>query len=122
MALTKKIVSQFVKNTVVNKPKNNETFVQGYMHYNKEDNQYYVKLHKDSTELIPARCTTNVNTERPVTVMIKNHSAVVIGNALNIEEESSGGSVKKKVINNTAEDIEIESITEADINALWEDS
>lgn len=121
MALSKKIVSQFVKNTVSNKPKNSETFVQGYMHYNEEDNQYYVKLHEGSTELIPARCTTNVNTEHPVTVMIKNHSAVVIGNAYTTEETSSRPGIKK-VYNSTAEDIEIESITAADINALWEDS
>lgn len=125
MALSKKVISQFVKNTTNNKKtKKKETFVQGYIVFDSSNGQYYVKLYEDSENLIPARMSTNIDVERPVNVMIKNHLATVIGNVAEVSESSgtgTGGSiVKKRVLNDTSSS-EIKSISSEDIELLWDE-
>ena len=119
MALSNNLVNQFVKNTTnnTNKKTNKETFMQGYIVKN-NNGQYCVKLHNqlNSQDLyIPVKITTNVNINQPVTVMIKNHSATVIGNAADAAENDGSD-----ILNNTAS-FSAQSISDVTINALWKD-
>ena len=114
--LPKNLVTQFVKNTTDNKKTDKkETFLQGYIVKNSKG-QYCVKLSNESKDdlYIPVKITTNVNLNQPVTVMIKNHSATVIGNATEIAEETTGN-----ILNNTAASLDITIMPEENIEALW---
>lgn len=77
MALSNDLISQFVKITNDDKNKKSDKTVYGtVVEY---DGSKYVKL--DGSELLtPISMTTNANNNERVTVMIKNHSAVVTGN------------------------------------------
>lgn len=117
MALSKNLINQFVKNTADNKKTNKETFVQGNIVQN-DKGQYCVRLYDQLNKqdlYIPVKITTNVNVNQPVTVMIKNHSATVIGNVAEVAEESSGD-----ILNNTAS-ISVQSISTDYIGELWKD-
>ena len=77
MALSKDLISQFVKITNDDKKTKGETFVYGtIVEYNGDK---YVQL--DGSELLtPISTTTDTKAGERVTVMIKNHSATVTGN------------------------------------------
>lgn len=119
MALSKNLITQFVKNTTDNTKKTNkETFMQGYIVQN-DKGQCCVKLYNqlDKQDLyIPVKITTNVNVNQPVTVMIKNHSATVIGNVADVTENDGSG-----ILNNTLSSLFTQSITTKFIDDLWKD-
>lgn len=77
MALSNDLISQFVKITNDDKKEKADKTVYGtVVEY---DGSKYVKL--DGSELLtPISTTTNVKQDERVTVMIKNHSAIVTGN------------------------------------------
>lgn len=115
MALPKSLVSQFVKTTTDNTKQKKETFVQGNIVQN-DKGQYCVKLYNalnNSDLYIPVKITTNININQPVTVMIKNHSATVIGNVAEVANESGGD-----ILNDTAS-ISAQSISVDYIESLW---
>ena len=113
--LPKNLVTQFVKNTSDNKKTDKkETFIQGYIVQNSKG-QYCVKLSENSGDslYVPVKITTNININQPVTVMIKNHSATVIGNVTEIAETTTGD-----ILNNTAS-LDISYISNDEIEAMW---
>lgn len=123
MALNKSLVSKFVK-TTSNNTKNNkkETFLHGYIVIDDSGKtcvkvSNYSKDGLSSDSYIPVKITTNVNVDQPVTVMIKNHTATVIGNAAEVHEENT--STRRKVLNNTTSTIS--SIESKTIQDLWAD-
>lgn len=76
MSLSSDLVSQFIRAVVSDKKTTNETTVYGTVVY---DGKPYVKL--DGSDLLtPVSTTTNVVDGERVTVMIKDHTAVVTGN------------------------------------------
>lgn len=77
MALSSSLISDFVKITKDDTSKKGEVTVFGTVV--KDEGSTYVKF--DGSELLtPATSTTNVEDGERVTVMIKNHSAVITGN------------------------------------------
>ena len=77
MDLSNDIVSQFAKITTRDKDKNNETTVYGTVKM--YDGTTCVKI--DGSDLLtPVDTTTEVKDGERVTVLVKNHSAVIIGN------------------------------------------
>ena len=80
MALSNDLISQFVKATKDKAPDNKETIVYGTVQESKAPNGLnYVKI--DGSDLLtPISSTTVVAANDRVTIMIKNHSAVVTGN------------------------------------------
>lgn len=80
MALSNDLISQFVKITKDKAPDNSETIVYGTIQESKAPNGLnYVKI--DGSDLLtPISSTTVVAANDRVTIMIKNHSAVVTGN------------------------------------------
>lgn len=80
MALSNDLISQFVKVTKDKAPDNSETIVYGTIQESKAPNGLnYVKI--DGSDLLtPISSTTVVAADDRVTIMIKNHSAVVTGN------------------------------------------
>ena len=77
MALSNDLVSQFAKIVNNNKKEKTETTVYGTIV--EHENSKYVKL--DGSDLLtPISSTTTAKDSERVTVMIKNHSAVVTGN------------------------------------------
>lgn len=76
MALSNDLISQFVKATKDDKKSSNETTMYGTIVY---DGKPYVKL--DGSDLLtPVSTTANVQDGERVTVLIKNHLAIVTGN------------------------------------------
>lgn len=80
MALSNDLISQFVKVTKDKAPDNSETIVYGTIQESKAPNGLnYAKI--DGSDLLtPISSTTVVAANDRVTIMIKNHSAVVTGN------------------------------------------
>lgn len=80
MALSNDLISQFVKVTKDKSPDNSETIVYGTIQESKAPNGLnYVKI--DGSDLLtPISSTTVIAANDRVTIMIKNHSAVVTGN------------------------------------------
>ena len=77
MALSSNLISEFVKITKDDASKKSEVTVYGTVV--KDEASTYVKF--DGSELLtPVTSTTNVEDGERVTVMIKNHSAVITGN------------------------------------------
>ena len=77
MALSRDLISQFVKITKDDKKTNNETVVYGTTI--NQNGKQYVKL--DGSELLtPVVTTADTKNGERVTVMIKNHTATVTGN------------------------------------------
>ena len=97
MPLPSNLVSQFVKVTKDDAPSKNESTV--YATAVKSDGVTYVRL--DGSDLLtPAIFTTNIEDGERVTVMIKNHTAIVTGNisspsARTAEVEGVNGQVSK---------------------------
>ena len=80
MPLSNDLISQFVKVTKDKVPDKSETIVYGTVQESKAPNGLnYVKI--DGSELLtPISSTTVVSANDRVTIMIKNHSAIVTGN------------------------------------------
>ena len=77
MALSNDLVSQFAK--IINNDKKEKTETTVYGTIVEHENSKYVKL--DGSDLLtPVSSTTTAKNSERVTVMIKNHSAVVTGN------------------------------------------
>lgn len=90
MALSSDLISQFVQ-LVNNKKENKETTVYGTAV--KVGDKTYVRL--DGSELLtPVSTTTEINDAEKVTVLIKNHTAIVTGN---ISSPSVGTSTLKSL-------------------------
>ena len=113
MPLPKHLVSEFAKATRDSTDNSKETISYGVIVLNEEDNKYYVKIN-GSDVLTPALITTNINITQPVTVMIKNHKAIVTGNRAQIPDEND-----ELVLNSTSTVI-IETIDDEDLKNLWE--
>lgn len=112
MPISNNLILDLVKNTK-NKTKNTkkETFVQGEIVRN-ENGEVCVKIY--GTEIAtPVSLTTNVDASKPVTVMIKNHTATVIGNVSTETVQS-----ENNIINSTAS---ISYIEASVITEMWED-
>lgn len=77
MNLSNDLISQFVKVTNDKKETKTETTVYGTVKM--QDGKTYVKI-DGSDILTPAQSTAAVKAEERVTVMVKNHSAVIMGN------------------------------------------
>lgn len=77
MSLSNNLISQFVKTTKDDKKNQNDNIIYGTVVEYK--NEKYVKF--DGSELLtPISSTTNIDDGERVTVMVKNHTATVIGN------------------------------------------
>lgn len=95
MELSSELVSQFVKATKDTDDKRNETTVYGTAV--EHDGSMYVRL--DGSELLtPISTTTDTKAGERVTVMIKNHTAVVTGNM-------SSPAARTGDVNNLATDV-----------------
>ena len=112
MPLSNSLLSEFVKNTKdKNKNTKKETFVRGTLVLDEEKNKWFVKI--DGSEILtPISTTSNVDTTKPVTVMIKNHTATVIGNT----STDIVGS-ENNILNSTQESISY--IDASVITAMW---
>lgn len=78
MGLSSDLISQFVKATTDNKKTKTETIVYGTTV--EHNGSMYVKL--DGSDLLtPVSATADTKTDERVTVMIKNHTATITGNA-----------------------------------------
>ena len=112
MPLSDELLSKFVKNTINNKQKTEkEVFVVGRIH--SSNGQYYVKI--DGSDIdTPVSITTNIDKNQPVTVMIKNHTAVVIGNISTANKNNDDDDIYNSTTN-----VNIESVGEDYINHLW---
>ena len=118
MALPKNLVSKFAKATHDSTDNSKETITYGMIEQVKDEKngtQYYVRIN-GSDILTPALITTNVNITQPVSVMIKNHKAIVTGNRVPIPSENDG-----LILNNTAT-LVIETATKEDIDQIWIDN
>lgn len=95
MGLSNDLISQFVKATKSEKQDKKETIVYGTtVEYN---GAIYVRL-DGSDRLTPVSTTTGLKPDERVTVMIKNHTAVVTGNISSPSaSEKDVGEVDKKV-------------------------
>lgn len=84
--ISQKIISDFSKTLSKNKKEKSEKIVKGKIIG--IDNEYYIRLcdySEDSKEFsssinIPLKSTANIDITKPVNVLIKNHTAIVIGN------------------------------------------
>ena len=76
MSLSDDIVSQYLEVNVEEKAKKEETLLGTIVSYN---GKQYVKL-DGSDQLAPIDSTSSVDTDDRVTVLLKNHTAIVTGN------------------------------------------
>ena len=84
--ISQKIISDFSKTLYKNKKEKSEKIVKGKIIG--INNEYYIRLcdySEDSKEFsssinIPLKSTANIDITKPVNVLIKNHTAIVIGN------------------------------------------
>lgn len=101
MALSKELISQFVKITNDKKEKNSDTIIYGTV----SDKPGYVIFDgADSNRLTPVSSTSELISGDRVTVLIKNHQAVVTGN---LDGKSTSISYIEKVINEPSGDGEL---------------
>lgn len=118
MAISAKTIAQFVKAT-----KDDATVVQKesifygkITSYDEEQKICYVKLDGSNIDLPIKRFTTTVNPDEIVTVMIKNHTAVITGN---LKSPAAGTEQVNNVVNDKIN--EIRTATNEEIAALWAD-
>lgn len=119
MALSKSLVSRFVKVTKTEKAPKKETFVYGKIDSHEEievngekQQKYYVKIDGSNTKTPVSRFTATVNIDERVIVMIKNHEAIITGN---VSSASSTTSYVDEKIDTLG------SISPEYINGLWSD-
>ena len=117
MAISKNIISKFVKSTKDTTNTKKETFVQGMVE--KLGDGYGVRI-DGSNVVTPASMTTNVNTEQPVNVMIKNQKATIIGNvSVNTKAEADSTVANSTLVISLNQSMI--PVSDATINSLWED-
>ena len=87
MGLSNDLISQFVKVTKDEEKKKSESIVYGTI-VDRGNDLYYVQI-DGSDEYTPIITTANVKAKERVTVMIKNHTATVIGNISDPSASSS---------------------------------
>ena len=134
MSLSNKVITDFVKTTSNNKTKKQDTIVKGWIVKNK-NGVYCVKLaeYSDDSTLIPARVSGNIDIDQPVNVLIKNHTACVIGNVSTSEVStgtkiSFGSDIKQAIILNsffgfgTNDDNSFSALSEEDVNTIWRET
>ena len=133
MSLSNKVITDFVKTTSNNKTKKQDTIVKGLIVKNLTG-VYSVKLaeYPDNNDtLIPARVGNNIDINQPVNVLIKNHTACVIGN-VSTSEVSTGSKVSFNKINTTLlnsffgsstdDNSSFSALSEEDVNTIWKEN
>lgn len=133
MSLSNKVINDFVKTTTNNKTKKQDTIVKGRIKRNGK-NTYCVELAEysnNSDTLIPARVGNNIDINQPVNVLIKNHTACVIGN-VSTSEVSTGTKVSFNAKNTTLlnsflgsstnNESSFSALSEEDINTIWKEN
>ena len=134
MSLSNKVITDFVKTTSNNKTKKQETIVKGLIVKNLTG-VYSVKLaeYPDNNDtLIPARVGNNIDINQPVNVLIKNHTACVIGN-VSTSEVSTGTKVSFNKFQNTTllnsffgsstnDTSSFSALSEEDVNTIWKEN
>ena len=132
MSLSNKVITDFVKATSNNKTKKQNTIVKGWIVKNKTG-VYSVKLaeYSDDNTLIPARVSGNIDIDQPVNVLIKNHTACVIGN-VSTSEVSTGTKISfnakhATILNSffgssTNDDNSFSALSEKDVNTIWKEN
>lgn len=134
MSLSNKVITDFVKTTSNNKTKKQDTIVKGWIVKN-ITGVYSVKLaeYSDDNTLIPARVGNNIDISQPVNVLIKNHTACIIGN-VSTGEVSTGTKVSfnkfqsTTILNSflgssdTANDNSFSALSEEEINTIWKEN
>ena len=132
MSLSNKVITDFVKTTSNNKTKKQDTIVKGWIVKNKTG-VYSVKLaeYSDDNTLIPARVSGNIDIDQPVNVLIKNHTACVIGN-VSTSEVSTGTKISLNskhttLLNsffgsNTDDTSSFSALSEEDVNTIWKET
>lgn len=132
MSLSNKVITDFVKTTSNNKTKKQNTIVKGWIVKNKTG-VYSVKLaeYSDDNTLIPARVSGNIDIDQPVNVLIKNHTACVIGN-VSTSEVSTGTKISlnskhttllNSFFGSNADDTSsFSALSEEEINTIWKEN
>lgn len=132
MSLSNKVITDFVKTTTNNKTKKQDTIVKGRIVKNKTG-VYSVKLaeYSDDNTLIPARVSGNIDIDQPVNVLIKNHTACVIGN-VSTSEVSTGTKISlnskhttllNSFFGSNADDTSsFSALSEEDVNTIWKET
>lgn len=133
MSLSNKVITDFVKTTSNNKTKKQDTIVKGLIVKNLTG-VYSVKLAEypnNNDTLIPARVGNNIDISQPVNVLIKNHTACVIGN-VSTSEVSAGSKVSFNKINTTLlnsffgsstdDTSSFSALSEEDVNTIWKEN
>ena len=132
MSLSNKVITDFVKTTSNNKTKKQDTIVKGWIVKNKTG-VYSVKLaeYSDDNTLIPARVSGNIDIDQPVNVLIKNHTACVIGN-VSTSEVSTGTKISlnskhttllNSFFGSNADDTSsFSALSEEDVNTIWKET
>ena len=132
MSLSNKVITDFVKTTTNNKTKKQDTIVKGWIVKNKTG-VYSVKLaeYSDDNTLIPARVSGNIDIDQPVNVLIKNHTACVIGN-VSTSEVSTGTKISlnskhttllNSFFGSNADDTSsFSALSEEDVNTIWKET
>lgn len=135
MSLSNKVITDFVKTTSNNKTKKQDTIVKGRIVKKVGNGPYCVKLaeYPDNNDtLIPARVGNNIDISQPVNVLIKNHTACVIGN-VSTGEVSNGTKVSfnkfqsTTILNSffgssTNDDNSFSALSEEDVNTIWKET
>ena len=132
MSLSNKVITDFVKTTSNNKTKKQDTIVKGWIVKNRTG-VYSVKLaeYSDDNTLIPARVSGNIDIDQPVNVLIKNHTACVIGN-VSTSEVSTGTKISLNskhttLLNSffgssTDDTSSFSALSEEDVNTIWKET
>ena len=134
MSLSNKVITDFVKTTSNNKTKKQDTIVKGWIVKNKAG-VYCVKLaeYSDDSTLIPARVGNNIDINQSVNVLIKNHTAWVIGN-VSTSAVSTGTKVSFNKFQSTtllnsflgSSDTDngnsFSALSEEEINTIWKEN
>ena len=132
MSLSNKVITDFVKTTSNNKTKKQNTIVKGWIVKNKTG-IYSVKLaeYSDDNTLIPARVSGNIDIDQPVNVLIKNHTACVIGNvstsAVSTGTKISFNKKSTTLLNSffgssTNNESSFSALSEEEINTIWKEN
>lgn len=113
MGLSADLISQFAKMTKEEKKEKVETTVYGTTV--KYDGRIYVKL--DGSELLtPVSTTSNMKAGERVTVLLKNHTAIVTGNITSPSVSSSDiGNIDEKIAE--LEKISVDAVTTEELDA-----
>lgn len=135
MSLSNKVITDFVKTTTNNKTKKQDTIVKGRIVKKVGNGPYCVKLaeYSDNNDtLIPARVGNNIDISQPVNVLIKNHTACVIGN-VSTGEVSTGTKVSFNKFQSTTllnsflgsstnNENSFSALSEEDVNTIWKEN